>query len=79
VTVSVSSRVLVFLPAALLAGAVVGFSSAEVSTAAVAGADALPGEVLSAEGTETSGVSKPADGASAARVSTVIIVAAISS
>jgi hypothetical protein len=45
----------------------------------VAGAGVVLGEVLSTEGTKTSGVSKPADGASAARVSTVIIVAVISS
>jgi hypothetical protein len=64
VTVRVSSRVLVFLPAAFLAGAFFGFSSA---AAGVAGAGVLAGD--------TSGVSESVDGASRARVSAVIVAA----
>jgi hypothetical protein len=37
-------------------------------------AGALSGEVLSTEGTKASGVSESVDGATAARVSTVIVV-----
>jgi hypothetical protein len=59
----------------LVAGAFFGFCSADASAV---GAGLLPGEVLSTERPKTSGVSESVDGASAARVSTVI-VAAISS
>jgi len=67
---------LVFLIAAFLAGAFFAFSTAE---AAGAGAGVLSREVLSTmlstKGTTLSGVSESVDGASAVRVSAVIVAA----
>lgn len=75
VTVRISSRVVVFLLAAFLAGAFSGFSPAEASEAGASGAGALPGGVLSTEVSKTSGVSESVGSASAARLSTVIVTA----